>query len=285
LVASGACTGILIPPSIAYIIIGLVLGLSSTTLFTAAVIPGVIVLLSVVFTNIVVNRMRAYENSRRPFSLMQWLRALNAAKYALAIPAIILGGIYSGIFTPTESAAVAVAVALIVGMLQRTVRLRDFPAMLETSARVNGVILPIIAVAILFAQALTVLGVPQALVTGLTSLTESTVMLTLIMLGIFVLAGMFMETTPNILILAPLMAPVAQQIGMDPIHFCVVMITTLGLGFITPPMGLNLFVMSGLTGVPIIAIARRAIPFVIAMVVVSIVVAFVPWLSLVFLRG
>jgi TRAP-type C4-dicarboxylate transport system permease large subunit len=81
------------------------------------------------------------------------------------------------------------------------------------------------------------------------------------------------------------MAPVAQQIGMDPIHFCVVMITTLGLGFITPPMGLNLFVMSGLTGVPIIAIARRAIPFVIAMVVVSIVVAFVPWLSLVFLRG
>jgi tripartite ATP-independent transporter DctM subunit len=216
---------------------------------------------------------------------MQWLRALNAAKYALAIPAIILGGIYSGIFTPTESAAVAVAVALIVGMLQRTVRLRDFPAMLETSARVNGVILPIIAVAILFAQALTVLGVPQALVTGLTSLTESTVMLTLIMLGIFVLAGMFMETTPNILILAPLMAPVAQQIGMDPIHFCVVMITTLGLGFITPPMGLNLFVMSGLTGVPIIAIARRAIPFVIAMVVVSIVVAFVPWLSLVFLRG
>ncbi len=284
LVASGACTGILIPPSIAYIIIGLVLGLSSTTLFTAAIIPGVIVLLSVVFTNVAINHLRSYENSRRPFSLSRWLRALNDAKYALSIPLIILGGIYSGMFTPTESAAVAVAVALIIGLVQRTVRLRDFPAMLETSARVNGVILPIIAVAILFAQALTVLGVPQALVTGLTSLTENRVVLTLIMLVIFIIAGMFMETTPNILILAPLMAPVAQQIGMDPIHFCVVMITTLGLGFITPPMGLNLFVMAGLTGVPIIAIARRAIPFVGMMVVVSIVVAFVPWLSLVFLN-
>jgi len=280
LVASGACTGILIPPSIAYIIIGLVLGLSSATLFAAALIPGVIVLLSVVVTNVVVNRVRGYENSRRPFSLRRWLVALNDAKYALSIPAIILGGIYSGVFTPTESAAVAVAVALIVGMLQRTIRLSDFPAMLETSARVNGVILPIIAVAILFAQALTVLNVPQTLVTVLTSLTQDRVVLTLIMLAIFILAGMFMETTPNIVILAPLLAPVAQKIGMDPIHFCVFMITSLGLGFITPPMGLNLFVMSGLTGVPIIAIARRAFPFVITMVVVSVCVGFVPALSL-----
>ncbi|MEO5763950.1 MAG: TRAP transporter large permease [Casimicrobiaceae bacterium] len=280
LVASGACTGILIPPSIAYIIIGLVLGLSSATLFKAAVIPGVLVLLSVVATNIVVNRLKGYENSRRPFSLRRWLKALNDAKFALAIPAIILGGIYSGVFTPTESAAVAVAVALLVGMFQRTILLRDFPSMLETSARVNGVILPIIAVAILFAQALTVLNVPQTLVGGLTSLTESRVLLTLIMLAIFIIAGMFMETTPNILILAPLLAPVAQRIGMDPIHFCVFMITSLGLGFITPPMGLNLFVMSGLTGVPIIAIARRAVPFVLTMVVISVVVGFVPSLSL-----
>jgi C4-dicarboxylate transporter DctM subunit len=284
LVASGACTGILIPPSIAYIIIGLVLGLSSATLFTAALIPGVIVLASVLVTNIVVNRVRGYENSRRPFSFGRWLSALNDAKFALLIPAIILGGIYSGVFTPTESAAVAVAVALAVGMLQRTIRLTDFPAMLETSARVNGVILPIIAVAILFAQALTVLNVPQTLVSTLTSLTQNRDVLIGIMLAIFILAGMFMETTPNIVILAPLLSPVAQKIGMDPIHFCVFMITSLGLGFITPPMGLNLFVMSGLTGVPITAIARRAVPFVLTMVVVSVVVGFVPALSLALLH-
>ena len=241
-------------------------------------------LLSVVFTNILINRVRNYENSKQAFSFRRWIAALNDAKYALLIPAIILGGIYSGVFTPTESAAVAVAVALLVGMLQRTIVWRDFPAMLETSARVNGVILPIIAVAILFAQALTVLNVPQTLVAVLTSLTADRNALIAIMLVIFIIAGMFMETTPNIVILAPLLAPVAQKIGMDPIHFFVFMITTLGLGFITPPMGLNLFVMSGLTGVSIAAIARRALPFVVAMIVVSVVVGYVPWLSLVVLH-
>lgn len=280
LVASGACTGILIPPSIAYIIIGLVLGISSSTLFVAATIPGVLVLLGVVLTNVVVNRMNGYENSHRRFSLGRWFRALNDAKWALSIPFIILGGIYSGVFTPTESAAVAVVVALVVGMLQGTIRLQDFPAMLETSARVNGVILPIIGIAMLFAQALTILDVPQDLVHALTSITSDPSALTLIMLAIFIIAGMFMETTPNIVILAPLLYPVAKEIGMDQIHFCVFMITSLGLGFITPPMGLNLFVMSGLTGTPIMAIARRAVPFVITMVGISTLVGFVPALSM-----
>jgi tripartite ATP-independent transporter DctM subunit len=280
LVASGACTGILIPPSIAYIVIGLVLGISSSTLFIAAVIPGVIVLLGVVFTNVVMNRLKGYENSRVGFSWGRWFRALNDAKWALSIPLIILGGIYSGVFTPTESAAVAVAAALVVGVLQGTVKLKDFPAMLETSARVNGVILPIIGVAMLFAQALTILDVPQAFVEGLTSITDNPVALVLVMLLIFIISGMFMETTPNIVILAPLLYPVAQAIGMDQIHFCVFMITSLGLGFITPPMGLNLFVMAGLTGTPIMAIAQRAVPFVITMIGIAILVGFVPALSL-----
>jgi C4-dicarboxylate transporter DctM subunit len=284
LVASGACTGILIPPSISYIIIGLVLGISSTTLFTAAIIPGVLILVAVLVTNALVNRFSGYEHSRERFSWRRWFRTLNDAKWALAVPVIILGGIYSGIFTPTESAAVAVAVALVVGLLQGTIRLRDFPSMLETSARVNGVILPIIAVAVLFAQALTVLDVPQAFVANLIGITEDPAALILVMLVIFIIAGMFMETTPNIVILAPLLYPVAMTIGMDPIHFCVFMITSLGLGFITPPMGLNLFVMAGLTGQPIMSIARRAVPFVVAMVLVSIGVGFLPQLSLALVR-
>ena len=280
LVASGACTGVLIPPSIAYIIMGLVLGISSSSLFIAAVIPGLLVLFGVVVTNVVVNRMNGYEHSTQRFSLKRWLTALNAAKWALSIPLIILGGIYSGVFTPTESAAVAVAVALVIGMAQRTILLKDFPAMLETSARVNGVILPIIGVAMLFAQALTILDVPQDFVRTLTSVTRDPIALTFVMLVIFIIAGMFMETTPNIVILAPLLYPVAKEIGMNQIHFCVFMITSLGLGFITPPMGLNLFVMSGLTGTPIMAIARRAVPFVITMVAISILVGLVPGLSL-----
>lgn len=284
LVASGACTGILIPPSIAYIIIGLVLGQSSATLFQAAFVPGVMVLLSVMITNAIVNRWRGYENSTGSFSRQKWLNALVDAKWALMIPFIILGGIYSGVFTPTESAAVAAAIALVIGMVQRRITLADFPAMLGTSARVCGVVLPIIAVALLFAQALTVVDVPQKFVAWVTSFATTKESVILLMLVIWIIAGMFMEASPNIVILGPLMYPLSQQIGMHPIHFSVFMITTLGLGFITPPFGLNLFVMAGLTRTPIGAIASKAVPFVIAMIVVSAIIGFVPSLSTFTLR-
>jgi C4-dicarboxylate transporter, DctM subunit len=286
LVAAGACTGILIPPSIAYIIIGLVLGISSSTLFQAAFVPGVMILAAVMITNAIVNRIHGYERSGERFSLLRWLTALNAAKWALLIPFIILGGIYSGVFTPTESAAVAAFVALVIGMLQKRITLADFPAMLGASARVCGVVLPIIAVALLFAQALTVVDVPQKFVAGVMGLAtsipfvDSKTAVILMMLVIWVIAGCFMETGPNIVVLGPLMLPLAKQIGMDPIHFCVFMITTLGLGFITPPFGLNLFVMSGLTRTPVTAIAREAFPFVVAMIIVAALIGFVPAISL-----
>ena len=284
LVASGACTGILIPPSIAYIIIGLVLGISSSTLFQAAFVPGVLILLSVIITNVIMNRIKGYENSLGKFSLKVWLKALNKAKYALSIPIIILGGIYSGIFTPTESAAVAAAIAITFGLAQGRLKITQFPAMLGTSARVCGVILPIIAVALLFAQALTVMDVPQKFVAGVMELADSPTEVILLMLVILVIAGCFMETGPNIVVLGPLLMPLAQKIGMDPIHFCIFMVTTLGLGFITPPFGLNLFVMSGLTRTPVSQIAKHAFPFVIAMIIASATIGFIPWISLFTLR-
>jgi len=284
LVASGACTGILIPPSIAYIIIGLVLGISSSTLFQAAFVPGVLILLSVIITNVIMNRIKGYENSLGRFSLKVWLTELNKAKYALSIPIIILGGIYSGIFTPTESAAVAAAIAITFGLAQGRLKITQFPAMLGTSARVCGVILPIIAVALLFAQALTVMDVPQKFVAGVMELADSPTEVILLMLVILVIAGCFMETGPNIVVLGPLLMPLAQKIGMDPIHFCIFMVTTLGLGFITPPFGLNLFVMSGLTRTPVSQIAKHAFPFVIAMIIASATIGFIPWISLFTLR-
>ena len=280
LVASGACTGILIPPSIAYIIIGLVLGVSSSTLFVAAFVPGVLVLVSVMLTNAVINRLRGYEKSTGRFNFSHWLKALWQARFALAVPLIILGGIYSGVFTPTESAAVAVAVAVGTGLAQGRLRLADFPAMLGTSARVCGVVLPIIAVALLFSQALTVLNVPQDFVAWVMAFGTDRTTVVLLFLAIWIVAGMFMETGPNIVVLGPLLWPLAQAVGMHQIHFCVFMITTLGLGFITPPFGLNLFVMSGLTRTPVAVIAAYALPFAAVMVGVSALVGFVPWLSL-----
>jgi len=280
LVASGACTGILIPPSIAYIIIGLILGISASTLFLAAMIPGLLVMLTIMLTNILMNRLHGYENAEHGFSLQRLGKAVVDARFALIVPFIILGGIYSGIFTPTEAAAVAVVTTIIIGLLQGTITLADFPKMLASSAKVNGVIVPIIAFSLPLAQTLAALEVPQGFVQLMTSLTDSDPMLILIMIGILILAGCVMETTPNIVILSPILLPLAQEIGMDEIHFCIMMVTALGVGFITPPLGLNLFVVSGLTGTSILQIAGKAIPYVIAMFCVVLLLAFVPELSL-----
>jgi tripartite ATP-independent transporter DctM subunit len=279
LVASGSCTGILIPPSIAYIIIGLVLGISASTLFLAAAVPGVMIMVSIMLTNVVINRARGYERSDIRFHFRRWLRAVWDGKFALMIPVIILGGIYTGVFTPTEAAAVAVVTTMAIGLIQGTLKLEDFPKMLESSAKVNGVIVPIIAFALPLAQALAALEVPLTFVQAITNATDSPTLIILMMLGVFIIAGCVMETTPNIVILAPIMLPLAQEIGMNEIHFSIFMVTALGVGFITPPLGLNLFVLSGLTGESVLAIARRAVPFVGSMLVVVLLLAFVPALS------
>ncbi len=280
LVAAGSCTGILIPPSISYIIIGLVLGISASTLFLAAAIPGVLILISVMATNLIVNRIQGYENSKTGFSGRRWLKAVYEGRFALAIPFVILGGIYTGIFTPTESAAVAVVVTFVIGFAQKTVTLRSLPKMLETSTKVNGVIVPIIAMSLPLAQTLASLEVPQYFVYTMTSLTENRYLIMLVMLLILVIAGCVMETTPNIVILAPLLLPLAREIGMDDIHFCIFMITSLGIGFITPPLGLNLFVVSGVSGESVLPIARRAVGFAIAMLAVAVLLMLIPALSL-----
>ena len=286
LVAAGACTGILIPPSIAYIIIGLVLGISAATLFQAALIPGILILASILITNIIVNRRYAYEGGGL-ISAAEWAANLkNAFKngwYAFIVPGVIFWGIFSGQLTPTEAGATAVVVTIIMGFILGTLKFSDFPAMLVSSAKVNGVILPIIAFSLPLAQTMAALGVPQGFVHAVTSMTDNPYVLILMMIGILIAAGCVMETTPNIVILAPILKPLADEIGMNEIQFCVMMITALGVGFITPPLGLNLFVVSGLTGDSILDIAARAVPFVFFMLLVVLLIAYVPIVSTVLL--
>jgi C4-dicarboxylate transporter DctM subunit len=282
LVAAGACTGILIPPSIAYIIIGLVLGISASTLFLAALIPGICILVSILITNIVVNRIYKYEGGE-PMTFSEWAgnlgTTLKSGWYAFLVPGIIFYGIFSGRLTPTEAGATAVIVTIIMGFFLKTLKLSDFPAMLLGSAKVVGVILPIIAFSLPLAQALAIMGVPQGFVAAVTSISEDPYILILLMIFILIAAGCVMETTPNIVILAPILKPLADNIGMNEIQFCIMMITSLGVGFITPPLGLNLFVVSGITGESILKIAWQAIPFVFFMLLVVLIIAYVPALS------
>lgn len=282
LVAAGACTGILIPPSIAYIIIGLVLGISASTLFLAALIPGLAILVSILITNIIMNRLYTYETGGN-MGLGEWMgnlgHSLKSGWYAFIVPGIIFYGIFSGRLTPTEAGATAVVVTIVMGFILGTLKLSDFPAMLVSSAKVNGVILPIIAFSAPLAEALAIMGVPQGFVTAVTGLTDDPAMLILLMICILIAAGCVMETTPNIVILAPILKPLADNIGMNEIQFCIMMITALGVGFITPPLGLNLFVVSGITGESILKIAARAVPFVLTMLIVVLLIAYFPPIS------
>ncbi len=282
LVAAGACTGILIPPSIAYIIIGLVLGISASTLFLAALIPGLAILVSILITNIIMNRLYTYETGGN-MGLSEWMgnlgQSLKSGWYAFIVPGIIFYGIFSGRLTPTEAGATAVVVTIVMGFILGTLKLSDFPAMLVSSAKVNGVILPIIAFSAPLAEALAIMGVPQGFVTAVTGLTDDPAMLILLMICILIAAGCVMETTPNIVILAPILKPLADNIGMNEIQFCIMMITALGVGFITPPLGLNLFVVSGITGESILKIAARAVPFVLTMLIVVLLIAYFPPIS------
>ena len=286
LVAAGACTGILIPPSIAYIIIGLVLGISASVLFLAALVPGLIVLLAILVTNIVMNRIFHHEKGG-DIGFTEWWsnlkRAIKSGWYAFIVPCVIFYGIFSGSLTPTEAGATAVVVTIIIGFIIGTLKLSDFPSMLINSAKVNGVILPIIAFSLPLAQVLAILGVPQGFVYSITTITDSPAMIILLMILVLVVAGCVMEATPNIVILAPILKPLADSIGMNEIQFCILMVTSLGVGFITPPLGLNLFVVSGLTGESILKIAARAVPFVFFMMAVVLLIAFIPSISTVLL--
>lgn len=279
LIASGATTGILIPPSIAYIILGVTIGISASTLFLAAIIPGLVMLFGILATNVVMNHRHGYEHGHGFASPKEIVVAAWDAREGLVIPVIILGGIYSGVFTPTESAAVAVAVILAIGAMNGRITLSEYKDLFERSAIVNGVISPIIAVAIALSQSLNAVGLPDLIVDFFANSAGGFYLTVVMMFLVLIAAGAVMETTPNILLLGPLLYPVAQEIGMSSVHFAVFLISALGVGFITPPFGMNLYVMSGVTNESVLPISKKALPFLFVLMSLVLLIGFVPEIS------
>ncbi len=281
MIAAGATTGILIPPSIAYIVTGVAIGVPASDLFLAAFVPGAIFLSGVIVTNLFVDYRKGYEKTRIELSsIRERFEAIWEAKGAIAVPVVLLGGIYSGIFTPTEAAAVAVATILVIGFVRGTMRLAQIPVTFQRSAAINGTIGPIIAFALILGQTFAILRIPQMMTGFITSLTSNNAVLILLMFGLLLAVGTMIEAGPSILILGPLLLPLATSAGMDPIHYAVFLNMTLAIGFITPPFGLNLFVMSGVSGVGVLPIARNAVYFVLGMIIVVMLIAFYPPLTM-----
>lgn len=281
--ATSAELGVIIPPSIPMILYGVSAEVSIGELFIAGFGPGLLIsgaLMLFVWAYCKYKGWGKHDgDGRMPFG-----RALLQAGWALLMPVIILGGIYGGVFTPTEASAVAVFYALVVGMVvYREIGVRDLYAVLKKSAISSAVIMFIIANAGLFAFLITRAGVPDAIGRWLQEVLQTP---TLFLLGVNValfLIGMFIETSAAIIVLGPILAPVAAHFGVDPVHFGLIMVVNLALGMITPPFGVNLFAACTVARISLDRIVGHLLPFVGVILLCLLVITYVPQLSL-FLR-
>lgn len=278
--ATSAELGVVIPPSIPLILYGVSAEVSIGELFIAGFGPGILIGVALMVFVWAWCKWKGWGKNdgdgRLPFG-----RALWQAGWALLMPVIILGGIYGGIFTPTEASAVAVFYALVVGMLiYREIHPRDLAAVLRKSVLSSAVIMFIIANAGLFAFLITRAGVPEAIGHWLEAVLKSPAMFLLGVNAALFVIGMFIETSAAIIVLAPILAPVAMHFGVDPVHFGLVMVVNLALGMITPPFGVNLFAACTVARVSLDRIIGHLIPFVLVVLACLMVITYVPELSL-----
>ncbi len=278
--ATSAELGVIIPPSIPMILYGVAAEVSIGELFIAGIVPGLLIGFTLMVFVHLYCRWKGWGKTDGDGRLSV-LRATGKAGWALLMPVIILGGIYGGIFTPTEAAAVAVLYALVVGMVvHREIGVADLGRILKKSVVSSAVIMFIIANAGLFAYLITRAGVPDAIGLWLKDVLQEPLLFLLgVNLALF-LIGMFIETSAAIIVLAPILAPVAAHFGVDPVHFGIVMVVNLALGMITPPFGVNLFAACTVAKISLDQIVTSLLPFVLVIIGCLMIITYSPWLTL-----
>lgn len=281
LTASVAIVGPIIPPSIIMIIYALTdNSVTITGLFLAGVVPGLLIAGSLAIVNHIVSTRRDYRSSEELLDKSPLLRLFFRALPALMLPFIILGGIHSGVFTPTEASAAAVLYALLVGrFVYGTLRFDMLPAILFRTALMTASVMFIVATSAVLAWVLTVGQIPQTMTAWVASLQLPPVALLLAINVLLLLVGIFIEPLPGVMIMVPILAPLADAAGLNPLHFAIVVIVNLTLGMITPPVGGLLFVTSIVSGVPMGRMVREARPMLVALLVVLMLLTFFPALS------
>ncbi|MAM88353.1 MAG: C4-dicarboxylate ABC transporter permease [unclassified Hahellaceae] len=280
IICNAGTLGILIPPSIVMVVFAAATETSVGKLFMAGVVPGLLLgLILMVAIYIVAVKKNLPALPRATFR--QWLSSGRKALWGLLLMVIILGGIYSGMFTPTEAAAVsAVYAGFIAIFVYKDMTIRQCPGVLLDAGKLTIMLMFIIANAMLFAHVLTTEQIPQEIAAWVTSLGLSPWMFLLIMNVVLLIAGNFMEPSAIILILAPILFPIATQLGIDPIHLGIIMVVNMEIGLITPPVGLNLFVTSAVTGMPLSAVIKAAAPWLMLLLGFLMVITYVPAVSL-----
>lgn len=285
LTATAGGIGLIIPPSISYVVIAPLAGISTGDLFLAGVFPGLVMGISLIIAGVVLNRRNKDITVLPKCSWKQRAAAFKDAIWGLLMPVIILGGIYGGIFTATEAAAVSAVYGLIVGTcVYRSMRFSDLMDVFIVSAKQTAVVMLIIMCANLFAYALTVTGV-CTVASGfmLQFVGNSKVLFLLIVNIIFLIAGMLIDGNSAYYIFVPILLPVASALGVDPIHLCVIMVMNIAIGLITPPVGANLYTACGITGLSFSRVSKACVPFLIASLIALALVTYIPQISLLIL--
>jgi len=278
--SSGGTLGILIPPSNPMIIYGVIANCSIVGLFMAGIIPGIIIGFSHCLVAYVVARHLGYSPSGEPFILREFLSACWRGKFSLAAPFVVLGGIYMGIFTPVEASVVAVIYGFLVGaVINRSLTFRSIMEALTDSARISTAMI-IVGTSTVFGQILTVNQAPLKLAHFLAGISDNWFVILLIIIGVFYILGMFMETLSTIIIVTPVLLPVVTSLGVDPIHFGIIFVVTNEVAFLTPPLGVNLFVACQLANVKLEELSIHVIPHIIAITVCILILAYFPKISL-----
>ena len=278
--ASGGSIGVIIPPSIPMIIFGFLTGASIGQLFAAGIIPGILIGLSLIMVSTLISMKHGY-SATTPFSLIETWRTFKRALLAMGAPIIILGGILTGIFTATESAAVAVIYALLVGMfVYRNIRIRDLFALFRDGAVTSGIVMFIIAMASIFSWIAAIEDIPAQLAGGLLSLTDNPIILLLLINVVLLIAGTFVETTASLILLVPMITAMLPALHIDIIQLGVVVVTNLAIGMLTPPMGICLIVSCSISGDSLGAISRRVLPFLAILIVDLLIITFYPPLTM-----
>lgn len=290
-VAVAGGLGVIIPPSIPFILYCMSSGASVSKLFIAGILPGFLIAALLMLYAFYYCKTKG-EDKEKINSVVTGLRKQGFTKvflssfWALLAPVIILGSIYTGLASPTEAATISVIYALIVSLfIYKTLQINEIKGILIDSIRTYAPLLFILAAAVAFGRVLTLLRLPQTIGEILISSLGDEKFVILLAINIFLLfVGMVMDTSPAILILTPILQPISASLGVDPIHFGIIMVVNLAIGFVTPPIGVNLFVASSISGVPMIEIARKAAPYIVLFLVALAVITIFPQISLALIK-